>query len=282
MHLHDTAPSHVALYMFVVFANWDGWKDFCVNLNLYGDLVQQLIDLHNSMAANLRVTIDRTTDSPGVSAAPSLLEVLERVLTLTGSNQKVDVCMRTLTVQLLCSNGELGYATEARELARRLYDRQLILGRCAHNVLLDHLDTSNPQCLNEAFLTIKTMTAERKILDTAKWFHDKYVIKGGNKRADFQYLFDSTGPSTLSYDKYLAVIESVVRRESFASSNQVVSMLLDLINRLQMRNFEIIPNKNYLVRVCQLSLLLRDDRILPRVLSALRSMATLRMRYDVQ
>lgn len=282
--LRGSAPSHVVLYMFVVFTNWDGWKNFCVPLQLYGDFVQQLIDLYNSMAADLRGTIDRTTDSPGACAAPTLLEVLERVLTLTGNNQKVDVCMRTLTVQLLCSNGELGYAMEARELSRRLLARKLILGRCAYNVLLDHLDTSNPQCLTEAFLIINAMTAERRILDEDKFYHDKRVqhhVIDGNKRVDFQYLFDSIGPSAITYNKYLGVIESVVRRRSFASSSQVSSMLLDLLNRIQMSNFEIIPNKNYLVRVCHLSLLMKDGKTLQRVLSTLRSMATLSRRYSV-
>lgn len=285
MLLHDTASSHVVLYMFTVFANWDGWKDFCVPLQLYGDMVQQLIDLYKSMPADLHGTIDQTTDSPssGTSAAPSLLEVLERVLTLTGSNRKVDVCMRTKTMQMLCSNGELGYAAEARELGRRLLDRKLIMGRRAHNVLLDHIDTSNPQCLKDAFLTINAITAERRIVDNDKWFHDKrvqhHVIEGIQQRVDFQYLFDSTGPSPLSYDKYLGVIESAVRRGSFPSSSHVTSMLLDLLNRLKMSNFEIIPNKNYLVRVCHLSLLMKDGQTLHRALSTLRSMATLRTRY---
>jgi hypothetical protein len=272
--------------MFAVFTNWDGWKSFCVPLQLYGDFVQELIDLYNSMAADLRGTIDRTTDLPGACATPTLLQVLEKVLTLTGSNQKVDVCMRTLTVQLLCSNGELGYAMEARELGRRLLDRKLILGRCAYNVLLDHLDISNPQCLTEAFLIISAMTAGQKILERDKWYHDKRVLHhviDGNKRVDFQYLFDTIGPSALTYNKYLGVIESVVRRWSFVSRSQVTSMLLDLLNRFQMSNFEIILNKNYLIRVCQLSLLMKekDGKILHRVLSTLRSMATLSTRYSV-
>jgi len=283
--LRGSAPSHVILYMFVVFTKWDGWRNFCVPLQLYGDFVQQLIDLYNSMTADdLRSTIDRTTDSPGACAAPTLLEVLERVLTLTGSNQKVDVCMRTLTVQLLCSNGELGYAMEARELSRRLVDRKLILGRCAYNVLFDHLDTSNPQCLTEAFLIISAMTTEWKILEKDKWYHDKrvqhQVIDGNNNnnRVDFQHLFEIIAPSALTYNKYLGVIESVVRRGTFASSSQVTSMLLDLINRFQMSNL-VVPNKNCLVRVGHLSLLMKDDKTLHRVLSALRSMATLSTRY---
>ena len=284
--LRGSAPSHVVLYMFVVFTTWDGWKNFCVPLQLYGDFVQQLIDLYNSMAADLRRNIDRTTDSPGACAAPTLLEVLERVLTLTGSNQKVDVCMRTMTVQMLCSNGELGHAMEARELSRRLLDRKLILGRCAYNVLLDHLDTSKTQCLTEASLIINAMTAERRILDKDKWYHDKRVQHrviddNNNNRVDFQYLFEIVGPSALTYNKYLGVIESVVRRGTFASRSQVTSMLLDLLNRFQMSNFEIIPNKNYLVRVCHLSLLMKDDKTLHRVLSTLRSMATLSRRYSV-
>jgi len=271
--LHGTAPSN-GLFFFVVFSYWDKWKS-SIPVQLYADMVQQLIDLYSAMEAKLLSTASSTNESPYDNVTPSLVEVLETVLTLTNDNQKVDISMRFKTLQALCCNG---YWMEAKELGQRLLDRKLFIGRCAHNVMLDHLDTSNPECLKLALGIIITMRMERKRLLSLKWSNGigvKYHLMEYIKRVDFQYLFDNTGPTASTHWKYLTVIESVVRRGSFDYKTQAAFALCDLLNRFETNSFKII---NCLPLICRLSILMKDDVTLPRVIHTLRSMGTLTRR----